>query len=123
MKLIQIFNSKFKKDTLSKHNVRVFESNILYPVYDHKRNIKNIISLNSIDYDQEEDKNLLIYTNDFLNININNNIDQNKSHVLYITDSILNLLALHENVSSSAIILKSIESLDHFVSYLFHSIV
>ncbi len=75
------------------------------------------------------DKNLyhqsIVYTMDFLTNSCptNNKIKNDESFrfksskVLYITDSILNLLALHEKVTDSAIVLTSTNSLDQHVFY------
>ena len=90
---------------LENHDLRVFESSILYPLYDIDGNILRIKVLN-VDENQECPTSLFIHSSKLLTV---------KSKIVYMTDSILNLLSISDKVSEATIAINSTETLNQKV--------
>lgn len=92
---------------MSRNDMRVFESNILFPVYDLNKKLQNVVFLN---LDEPEQENQLVFNGQFL---------RTEEKTLYITDSILNLIALQDKLTNSAIVIRSVESINQKVILFF----
>lgn len=94
-----------------KNNVRIFETMVLYPVHNiaDSNKIDEVLLLNSNSDDQfSKWPNCVIAANELLS--------NSKATSIYITDSVLNLLTIHDKVkNAAAIILNSSEGLNQYV--------
>lgn len=83
------------------HDIRIANSKALFPVYDENKKLIQIISLNEPD-------------GEYLNKNIVYGLNSLslKSNKLFITDQVIDLLALQEVFRTPALVINSIDCLD-----------
>ncbi|CAF0997460.1 unnamed protein product [Brachionus calyciflorus] len=96
-------SDEIKKSQFEKHDIRIQEQNILTPFYDAKSKLVDIILVNSNDRGETLKKDQ-VYGLNLIEFKMGLN-------ELYITDDILNLLALKQEIKKPVIVINSLQAL------------
>lgn len=93
---------ELSKPIFEAYDIRIHEQDIMAPVMDHKCQLQDIILLNS------KDRNETLKPSHIFGLN---NLPSKSNTELYITDHVLNLLALKQELKKPVIVIDSIEAL------------